>query len=193
MRRLVPIASLSLLLAAPAWAAQETHDMAGQGLFDRADADHDGRLSKAEHAAAAQLMFDELDADHDGDASAAEMDAHHAAMHDRHLQRARHVEAGKDLGGERQPVDADDVIGSWDSNGDGRLSASEHAAAADAMFDRMDADHDGMLGRTEFDMGHAPMHEGKHGQEPAGHDMRGHGTMHDTRPRTEDDAHAGDR
>jgi hypothetical protein len=189
MRRLVLIASLSPLLAAPAWAAQDTHDMAGQGLFERADADHDGRLSKAEHAAAAQLMFDQLDADHDGEASAAEMEAHHDAMHARHMERERHAEAGKDLGGERKPVDAGDMLGRWDGNGDGQLSASEHAAAAAAMFDRMDDDHDGFLGRAEFDLGHAPMHEGMHG--PDGHAMRGHDSGHDTmqdaRPPADDD------
>lgn len=195
MRRLVLIASLSPLLAASAWAAQDTHDMAGQGLFERADADHDGRLSKAEHAAAAQLMFDALDADHDGEASTAEMEAHHATMHERHVQRARHAEAGKDLGGERNPVGPEDVLEGWDGNGDGRLSASEHAAAAQAMFDRMDADHDGILSRAEFDLGHAPMHEGMHG--PDGHAMHGQeagrDTMQDATPPADDDAGADDR
>lgn len=44
-----------------------------------------------------------------------------------------------------------------DSDGDGLISVKEHAAGAKAMFERMDADHDGHVTAAEMDAGHAMM------------------------------------
>jgi Ca2+-binding EF-hand superfamily protein len=41
-----------------------------------------------------------------------------------------------------------------DTNGDGVLTADEHAAAARTMFDKMDTDHDGYLTKAELKAGH---------------------------------------
>jgi Ca2+-binding EF-hand superfamily protein len=49
-----------------------------------------------------------------------------------------------------------------DTNGDGMVSASEHAASAKKMFDAMDANHDGNVTAAEMDAMHqARMKEGK--------------------------------
>ena len=48
-----------------------------------------------------------------------------------------------------------DKIKVVDTDGDGVLTAAEHAAASRAMFDRMDGDRDGALTKGEFDAGHA--------------------------------------
>lgn len=57
-----------------------------------------------------------------------------------------------------------DMAGKMDGDGDGRVSAAEHAAAAQAMFDKADADHDGSLSAGEMQAMHAGM---------ASHDMAG--------------------
>jgi hypothetical protein len=59
-----------------------------------------------------------------------------------------------------------DMMGKMDGNGDGRISAAEHAAGAQAMFDAADADHDGYVTAAEMKAGHAAMD--KHGD---AHDM----------------------
>jgi hypothetical protein len=52
-----------------------------------------------------------------------------------------------------------DKIKAIDGNGDGLLSAAEHAAGSRKMFDAMDANHDGVLTQDEFDAGHARLLE----------------------------------
>jgi len=54
-----------------------------------------------------------------------------------------------------------------DADGDGRVSAAEHATAAQAMFDEADANHDGAIGHEEMMAAHAPSHPGM-----AGHAMK---------------------
>ncbi len=44
-----------------------------------------------------------------------------------------------------------------DTDGDGKVSAAEHAAATKAMFARMDADKDGSVTAAEMDASHAAM------------------------------------
>lgn len=51
----------------------------------------------------------------------------------------------------------DDKFKTMDSNGDGKVSAAEHAAGAKAMFEKMDANHDGSVTAAEMDAGHAMM------------------------------------
>jgi len=48
-----------------------------------------------------------------------------------------------------------------DTNGDGKISADEHAAAAKKMFDLADANHDGKLSPEELSAAHEKMHPGK--------------------------------
>ena len=80
-----------------------------------------------------------------------------------------------------------DKFRTMDSNGDGMISAAEHAAGAQKMFEQMDADHDGSVTAAEMDAGHAKMkdrdddmHGMKAGEKAkadkamAGHDMSGH-------------------
>jgi Ca2+-binding EF-hand superfamily protein len=50
---------------------------AAQKRFDRADTNHDGKLSQAEFDAGAQKIFDRLDRNHDGVVTADELKPHH--------------------------------------------------------------------------------------------------------------------
>ena len=111
------------------------------------DANGDGKVSPQEHAAGAKLMFDKIDADHDGEVTAAEMDAAHKA-------------AGSDGGG----MSSADKIKTIDSNGDGKLSAAEHAAGSESMFTKTDANHDGSIDAAEVKAAHEAMMGKKDGQ-----------------------------
>lgn len=52
-----------------------------------------------------------------------------------------------------------DMFATMDGNGDGRISAAEHAAGASAMFAKMDANHDGSVTAEEMKADHAAMGE----------------------------------
>ncbi len=88
-------------------------------------------------------MFDGMDANKDGKVTAAEMRGMHEKM----------------MGKTATPttLSAAEKIKVIDSDGDGVLSQTEHAAGAKAMFARMDGDRDGFLSEQEIAAGHAAM------------------------------------
>jgi len=51
-----------------------------------------------------------------------------------------------------------DMMAAMDTNHDGSISSSEHAAYMQQMFDKADTNHDGMLSRTELDAAMKSMH-----------------------------------
>jgi Ca2+-binding EF-hand superfamily protein len=104
--------------------------VAGDDTSARADTDNDGRISAQEHAAAAQAKFQRMDANHDGKLTADE----------RSQRRAGAEDAGPHRGGKAK----------MDADNDGAVTRAEHAAGAKAMFDRMDANHDGRLAADEM-------------------------------------------
>lgn len=115
--------------------------MAGDDKFKGMDSDGDGAVSSAEHAAGAKKMFDAMDANHDGYVTAAEMDAHWAK-----------ADKGRQSG--KMKMSSADKIKEIDTDGDGRISAAEHAAGSAKMFTRMDADSDGKVTQAEMQAGH---------------------------------------
>lgn len=115
----------------------------GADLFKAMDANGDGRISPEEHAAGARKMFDGMDANKDRKVTAAEMDAAHEKMTGR--------KAGpKDLSSAEK-------IKVIDRDGDGILTAEEHASGSKAMFEKMDTDRDGFTSRPEQTAAHARM------------------------------------
>ena len=111
--------------------------------FQAMDANHDGKVSRDEHAAAARKMFVAMDANKNGKVTAAEMDAAHEKVTG---QKAR---AGDMTAAEKIKV--------IDTDADGILTGDEHAAGSRKMFDAMDADKDGALTEAELSAGHARM------------------------------------
>ena len=111
--------------------------------FTAMDTNKDGKVSAEEHAAAAKKMFGTMDANRDGKVTAAEMDAAH--------QRVTGKKAKK------TDMSSADKIKVIDTDGDGILTAEEHAAGSRAMFEKMDTDKDGFLTKDELAAGHAQM------------------------------------
>lgn len=111
--------------------------------FRTMDMNKDGKVSADEHAAASKKVFDVMDANRDGRVTAAEMGA------------ALHRVTGKKA--KKSDMSAAEKIKVIDADGDGILTAEEHAAGSRAMFEKMDTDKDGFLTKTELAAGHASM------------------------------------
>jgi len=111
--------------------------------FASMDTDHDGKVSAAEHASGAKMMFGKMDANHDGKVTAAEMTAAHQAVTGQAPRKS--------------DMPAADKIKAVDADGDGMLTADEHAKGSASMFAKMDADKDGFLSKQEMAAGHAAM------------------------------------
>ena len=148
MKALHKISSGSFVLAgalalAPLAFAAGPKAAGADAEFKMMDTNKDGKVSAEEHAAASKKMFDTMDANRDGKVTAAEMDA-------AHLRMTGH-KAGK------SDMSAAEKIKVIDSDGDGILTAAEHAAGSRAMFEKMDTDKDGFLTKAELVAGHASM------------------------------------
>ena len=111
--------------------------------FMKMDTNKDGKVSADEHAVASKKMFDTMDANRDGKVTAAEMGAAHQRVTGRKAKKS--------------DMSAADKIKVIDTDGDGILSAEEHAAGSRSMFEKMDTDKDGFLTKSELAAGHASM------------------------------------
>jgi len=138
--------ALALIYAcwAPAGFALETSKPHGADTeFKAMDTNGDGKVSSEEHAAAAKKMFETMDANKDGKVTAAEMEA------------SRQKITGKKPGAGE--MSAAEKIKAVDTNGDGILTAEEHAAGSRMMFSRMDTNRDGFLSKAELEAGHVKL------------------------------------
>jgi Ca2+-binding EF-hand superfamily protein len=122
MTRLL-VAALPLLIVTPAL-AQESDTPRGNGLAAQ---------SKEEAEQRAQMVFEQLDANHDGVVTQDEVDAFTKLMGSNPRMIARVTKLFDD---------ADDTH-------DGKVSAAEAKARADAAFDAADTNHDGILSPEE--------------------------------------------
>lgn len=147
-------AALATAMATSAVAQEKAHDpMASAGAKDPIeaemrimDANQDGKVAAAEHAAGAQKMFKAMDANQDMKVTADEMDATNKPW--------KSADASHHKGHAMSSADKIKVI---DTNGDGVLTAQEHAAGSKAMFAKMDTDKDGNLTAAEVKAGHGQM------------------------------------
>jgi Ca2+-binding EF-hand superfamily protein len=127
--RIFLVASAVVILAAMPAAAQ----MLGRdpsAMLDKADADHDGRISRAEFVAARAADLARLDRNGDGVISRADFGR---------ILKFRPKAATR--------IDA--MIAALDGDHDGKVTQAEIAAAPTLLFDRADADHDGFVDKTE--------------------------------------------
>jgi len=100
-----------------------------EAVFQQADADHDGRLTRAEAEAYRARRFSEADTNHDGKLDQAEL----AAMRNAHRAERMQVR-----------------FAGLDRDGDGKISRDEAPPRLAAMFDEADTDHDGKLSIDEM-------------------------------------------
>ncbi len=139
------------------------------GMFDRFDADGDGRITRTEVAAARAARIAALDADGDGVVTRNEALAFARAEASARAERM----AGR-------------MFDRLDADGDGRLTAAEALSAGPGgfgggpgpagMFDRLDRDRDGAVTRDEAEAGMARMRDGRGGpRHDGGGEGRGHG------------------
>jgi Ca2+-binding EF-hand superfamily protein len=125
MTRFCTILMTTCILASPALAEAGAR---GDRMFQRLDADADGQVTLAEVTARKTEMFTTADANADGLLDAAEREAMREAVHRR--------------------MTADGLPG--DTDADGNLSLAEFTGI-NPLFDRADADGNGIVTRAEFD------------------------------------------
>lgn len=130
MTRLLIFTCAAALIAAPACAQRSGRGDAAT-LFERADADGDGLVTRAEYIAARNARFDRMDRNHDGVVEKSDFGR---------LARFRPQAASR----------LDAIIGQADANHDGRLTRAELAAAPVPIFDRADANHDDRVDKDEI-------------------------------------------
>jgi hypothetical protein len=135
--------SVKLFALASGLAVSAATLAAAPSEFASMDSNGDGRVTMREHARAAERMFQMMDANGDGKVTAEEMAA------------AQQTITGRKPG--PQDLSAAEKISAVDTEGDGVLTAAEHADAARAMFLTMDRNKDGSLSPAEFESGHAAL------------------------------------
>lgn len=165
-RMLAAAVAGSLAFSVSAFAGDRGKD-SGAAEIKMMDTDHNGKLSAAEHTTGARAMFEKMDADKDGRVTAAEMDAARKDWKAGHgdksasADKADHDKAGPDKAGydgkRGKMMSSAEKIAKLDTNGDGQLSAGEHAAGSEQMFQKMDTDQDGQLTAAEITAGHKSM------------------------------------
>jgi len=99
--------------------------------IDRADTNHDGKISRAEFIAARSANFDKLDRNGDGVISQADIGM---------IARFRPAIGEK----------FNQMIAADDTDHDGQVTPKELAIAPAPAFDRADANHDGVIDASEM-------------------------------------------
>lgn len=100
----------------------------GGKLFERADANGDGRVTQAEAAILRDAHFQRMDSNGDGAVTLPEL---------------------QETAKRRVPERAAKRFERMDGNGDGAVTRAEFEAGADRRFSRMDANGDGAITRDE--------------------------------------------
>ncbi len=161
MTKGLSIAAMTLALAGVAHAAQDQRSWGGananvtmtrasaqakaEQMFDRMDANKDGRIDQADRAARQTERFAKLDTDKNGQLSPAEMSAGHQRK-----PRAESEAPARKMGmrgGHRGMKGG--LMKMADTNKDGTITKSEAVAAALAKFDTADTNRDGSVTAEE--------------------------------------------
>ena len=137
-RSLLAAALLSAGIALPAYAQSP------QALFDRYDADGDGRVTTAKVQAWRAEFFDRADSDANGYVTETEIQTM------REQAQARAEEAGRGSNRGRRGPRRQNPIERYDADQDGQLSRTEYVDAPFEALERFDANGDGALSLDEL-------------------------------------------
>lgn len=129
------VSSVAALASAGAWAQSDP-------VFAHLDSNHDGRISLSEHGAAEKATFNRMDADHDGKLSGQEMASVHNAM----TQVEIAAENSELAAAQAKPARPGSKVAT---------PTAEDAAVAQALFDRLDTNHDGTISTAEMQSAHS--------------------------------------
>ena len=141
----------------------------GAAMFDKMDANHDGKLDTADRSAHEGQMFDRADANHDGALSRDEFMAVHQRGPEGPAGAGKH-HGGRE-GGPGRGHGGMMMLKMADTNKDGAVSRDEFLAAHARHFDMMDANHDGQVTQAERKAGREKMGEMRHGGKHDDHKM----------------------
>lgn len=130
MIRMLTAAALLSLLSASSMA--QMMRQGGEGMFERADANNDGSVSKEEFIAARGAQFARFDRNSDG-------------YIDSNDVPERMAERRKQSGGR-----GDKLGGQFDADGDGKVSKEEFINGPTLIFDRADSDKNNVLDAKEL-------------------------------------------
>jgi Ca2+-binding EF-hand superfamily protein len=126
--------------------AQAHSSVVQRDTWAKLDADHDGRISAAEADADSgfDATFDNMDVDNDGYVSDSEYRTFAKADMD--------TSQGAEHAADHAAVVSRDVFSRLDTDGDGRISATEAAldAGFNGMLSAMDANNDGFVSQDEY-------------------------------------------
>lgn len=140
----------SSLVASHYALAEESKDDAAIVEFAKMDVNKDGKVSAMEYGALARRTFNGMDTNKDRAVTAEELIAAQLP----HPNITGLKPAKPDLSGPAK-------IKLVDSNKDGYLSAQEHVASAQVLFNKMDKNKDGFLTLDEVAASHASLSKGK--------------------------------
>lgn len=130
MTRFLILIAATAAVATPA-CAQRFGGGDGAAAFEKADANQDGIITRAEFAAARTARFDTMDRNHDDAISKADF----ACLAKFRPQAVDRLEA---------------MIAQADANRDGRLTRAEMASAPAPIFERADSNNDGAIDSAEL-------------------------------------------
>ena len=134
----------------------------GPHMFERADADGDGFVSKQEFAATRDAMFQRIDANKDGVLSQDELAKARENWHQK-MGKAAPDQSQVQPGTQAQPQpqaqngqpgqqpgkERHNFMQRADTNQDGQISSTEFAAMGEKMFARLDDNGDGKIAKDE--------------------------------------------
>lgn len=129
MKKLILASAALLAFAVPA-AARSTGSRTA-AMFDHADANGDGMITRAEFAAARAARFAKMDRNKDGAISSADLPR---------MKRAAN---------KLKPL-IEMLVAQSDANRDGKVSRAEMANGPMPIFDRADANSDGAIDKAEL-------------------------------------------
>lgn len=126
MSRRIVSAALLMLIGASSMA-----QLRGEGIFERADTNNDGSVTRAEFTDARAAQFGKFDRNSDGYLDSNDVPKRLAARRE------------KNGGGEL-------LAGQFDADGDGKVTKDEFVNGPTALFDRADSDKNDVLDAKEL-------------------------------------------